>query len=191
MLGIFLMLFLSACGWLWDDIEFTPPPEPDPPTLPEATQEGLGTMGCLVDGELLLGQDNSFFATIPPVSGLIDQFSNIIIALDDEDGGQFFDIQFNAPVVGDSLPNTPVRYHVWGQPNLNITRLWLGIRNPTEETRIIAETPNNWVEFTRYEPYDGGIMSGTFAFDMIGEMGREGDTIRIREGRFDVKLVDP
>jgi len=144
--------------------------EKEPPRLPDETQEGLGTFGCLVNGELVIPRWRSQWG---PGNGLwidayydptIKQFSLVTRT----QGEHWFEFYVSNPKIGqcviDSVffSSTTNHYYVARSvPHINLTR------------------------------FDGNIASGTFAFD--ADYYENGilvpdKKIQVRKGRFDVHI---
>ena len=138
-------------------------------TLPNATQEGLGTFGCLVDNDIFSEDD--------------DAFNTLYV---ETNGGLFITGAFN--------PNGPVRQVVLGA-NQNILEegvtyvlgvagtggyygevLFFGNDTPTTTAADAGS-----MTITKLDP-ENNIVSGTFSFDI---MNPQGELIEIRSGRFD------
>lgn len=139
-------------------------------TLPDATQTGAGTFGCLVNGEVFTEDDDAF---------------NTVYA---EAGGNFFFI------TGAFNPDGPVR-QIRLEANQNTIEEGmtypLGVAAPggyfAEVLFFDSETPPTTgmdagtMTITRLDPANN-IVSGTFSFDILDN---QGELVEIREGRFD------
>lgn len=139
-------------------------------TLPDATQTGAGTFGCLVNGEVFTEDDDAF---------------NTVYA---EAGGNFFFI------TGAFNPDGPVR-QIRLEANQNTIEEGvtypLGVAAPggyfAEVLFFDSETPPTTgmdagtMTITRLDPANN-IVSGTFSFDILNN---QGELVEIREGRFD------
>ena len=138
--------------------------------LPDATQTGAGTFGCLVNGEVFTEDDDAF---------------NTVYA---EAGGNFFFI------TGAFNLDGPVR-QIRLEANQNTIEEGmtypLGVAAPggyfAEVLFFDSETPPTTgmdagtMTITRLDPANN-IVSGTFSFDILDN---QGELVEIREGRFD------
>ena len=180
---------LYNCG---PDNPLKPTPEPD--VLPPITTEGLNTAGCLVNGEVWLPKPGGAFKPAidceyyPRIEGS-DPRSWGVLQLD------------LARYSNDHLDGDITVSHGW----LFDTTTYTLYRNSNNPDRYGGggdyldvssggfksyETTNNTTNFLRILKLDtvNQIISGTFQFDAINEEDIT-DTIKIREGRFDVKFT--
>ena len=148
-----------------------------PTTLPEATQTGAGTFGCLVNGEPFIETGSYFNCYYQYIDGayyfaigaesehnsLLSQVILASVAVTIDSGGtyslgcryvpgtSYAEVQINNPYVENDTCDTEYGY-------MHITKF----------------------DFTNY------IVSGTFEFDVLNPY--TGEIIEIREGRFDTKF---
>lgn len=143
--------------------------EKEPPTLPAETQEGLGTFGCLINGELVLA--NSIWRSgkwVQDVSAYYNSATDLfIIEGCTEESRHSFRFFVTNPKVG----QCEAVFAFW---TANIYYKVRGV---------------SYINFTRF---DGNIASGTFVFD-ADRYNTWNDTpvvppkeIQVRKGRFDV-----
>jgi len=142
--------------------------EKDPPALPAETQEGLGTFGCLINGELVLA--DGFWRRgmwVQDVSAYYNPETDLFIIEGRTEGGHNFRFFVTNPKVGQceviiAFSAANIYYKVRGVSYINFTR------------------------------FDNNIASGTFVFD-ADRYNTWNDTpvvppkeIQVRKGRFDV-----
>ncbi len=178
-----LLLAAPACKKVDDELK---------PKLPEATQEGNRTFGCLVNGTVWLPYNTN--------------------------AGHFpytdYDIRTNRfPIDASVLAIDIINF---SQDNAGISKLTLSLRSTsalapgvytlsdgfsasaTERTAgySTAQAGTGSVTLTKVEPYTRtvngitsrqSIVSGTFAFTAGGINGNDGKTLTVTEGRFDLR----
>ena len=162
----FLLLSFTAC-----DKDDTPPIE----QLPEATQEGLGTFGCLVDGKPFV-ETGTFFNTFyqQTQDGF---FFNLSAEFDDRNP---FGIGFGTegkPIEEGGTYTLIERElgNAWGFVFFKIS--------PTDFEPSTTTIENSGsITITKMD-FDNGIVSGTFSFQVEDPFTNE--IVRITEGRFD------
>jgi hypothetical protein len=158
--------------------------------LPAATTSGKNTMGCLVDGQLFVPQEPALIP-YPYYTTTLSHYpadnlrmywlqdknscdlSSIVITLDSCSLNQGITYALTR------APDTAVGSSTAGQwatysPPIGCSALF------TNYTTTAAVTGQ--VTITYYNS-GSGIVSGTFWFDAIGPAG---DTVHVREGRFDM-----
>jgi hypothetical protein len=160
----------------------TPPPPPVAEQLPPATQEGKNTCGFLVNGKVWLpkgrvgnGSPNLKWWYDPTyrngtfnINGYRydknegDKFTSFVIAIDNFSSAGVYALNTSGRVTGYSDYNKNCIYY-------------------REDTIPVN---NNYINITKFN-LQQGIIAGLFQFT-LAKAGC--DTIRITEGRFDIKL---
>ena len=163
----------------------TNPPLTELEKLPPITQTGAGTFGCLVDGVAWLPN-----GTKPQNGG-----PNIQLYVDPTFQGGRFAItghQYNIPgsdvSIGSSNCTSSGLYNL--SNNLNGASYYKTILGslPCElSSSDIGTYKSGFLNISKYD-LTTGIFSGTFEFKLFNSQSLCGDTIRITNGRFDVKL---
>ena len=163
--------------------EKTVTPQTELEKLPPITQTGANTFGCLVDGKAWLPN-----GTKPQSGG-----SNIQVYVDPTfQGGAFY-------VTGHQYNNfqSKISFGSGGCTNAGIFDISLPLQaidynrflNTVNTCEFSSSDPGSFrkgsFNITRYD-LTTGIFSGTFEFTIKSQAC--GDTIRITDGRFDVKL---
>ena len=153
--------------------------------LPPITQTGANTFGCLVDGKAWLPNGSK-----PQTGG-----SNIQVYVDPTfQGGRF-------SITGNNY-NEPNQYISIGSfkcisagffdfdssyNGVQFYRNRLGSNYVDYSTNDIGIFKKGFINITKYD-LTTGIFSGTFEGKLFKVNGSYGDTIKITNGRFDVKL---
>ena len=153
--------------------------------LPPATQTGANTFGCLVNGVAWLPNGSK-----PQTGG-----SNIQVYVDPTFQGGRFAItghQYNIPgsdiSIGSANCTSSGIFNL--NNNLNGTSYYKTILGslPCQLSSSDAGTfKEGYLNISKYD-LTTGIFSGTFEFKLYNSQSLCGDTIRITNGRFDVKL---
>jgi len=167
-----------------------------PTELPPITTEGKNTFGCLVDGELLvpypiklIGKDN--FVKSFGINEDLEGFLQVGATMKGETGYESRSVSLNllSRVFDEGeyvLYTDSTTYNSSGFPN-NIDYV---------RVRITDESGNATFDSWRVPNPDCGrlnvlrldtlsrIIAGTFYFDAVN---KEGDTIKVTDGRFDLK----
>ncbi|MDR2906786.1 MAG: hypothetical protein LBU91_02205 [Bacteroidales bacterium] len=143
----------------------------EPPKLPEATQEGLSTFGCLVNGELVIYQKQYGFNPPKPY-GELHEDGRFRLATEVE-YGHAFTFYISNPQLG-SCQIDSVFFEVYSKPYYYVAR---GVQQ---------------INFTKFEEH---IASGTFTFEADAYDNQTHQKIPDRKiyvtkGRFDVG-IDP
>ena len=148
-----------------------------PTTLPEATQTGAGTFGCLVNGEPFIETGTYFNCYYQYV-----------------DGGYYFSInaksEYNSILQIIHLGSQAMIIQEDGVYSLGC--YWsIGdyfgeviFANSAQETDT-CDTEYGYLHITKFD-FTNYIVSGTFEFDVLNPY--TGEIIEIREGRFDTKF---
>jgi hypothetical protein len=137
------------------------------PKLPDETQTGAGTFGCLVNNELAFAESGSSYWGLN-VGAEYNQDADLL-----QISAQ---CQFNQQFV--FLINDPYK------KNVDIL---------IDTIRYLPPNSGEWMEtvqtghfrLSRIDNFDNGIVSGTFSFD-LNEPGKT--SIHVTIGRFDLKL---
>lgn len=143
--------------------------------LPAKTQTGEGTIGCLINGE-------AFKPGGSQLSGPTQQ-----VTYDYVKGGFYFALSANKRSSNENI-RIFIRNKVIEENDLFILKTDEENSNVAEyENRSVSYKTNEIntgeIKFTKFDDKNG-IVSGIFWFNAINE---EGETVEIREGRFDMK----
>lgn len=150
---------------------------PSEPKLPEITTEGLGTFGCLVNGEIWLPQSDNYL--FPKSKAKYNEFSNTLIiqAVYDNSDLNIFDflkVKCVASEIGQfTIPEPPASEVVMSKTKEEMS--CVDFKTPYRDTKI---------EILRLDTIND-IVSGTF--DYGWGFNACGDSVLITEGRFDLK----
>jgi hypothetical protein len=183
-----LSLILTNCG------PESPFIEPEPEELPPITTEGLNTAGCLVNGELWLpkpggglkpGIDCEYYPRIEGIDPRIWGGFSLDLSRHSDDALEGdIKVSHGWLIKSDSLTlyrnhQNPDRYGGGGG--------YVDASNGGFKPYRTTVNPNNFMTILKLDTVNN-IISGTFQFDAINE-NDDTDTIKIREGRFDVKFT--
>lgn len=145
--------------------------------LPEATQNGANTAGCLVDGEVFLPDGESLN------SGSVLKAQYIL-----SDEKYIFGLSIRNLKVGNRMVMIESKneqleegktYVMNEYSDTSATGVYLtGLDGFSTSDEVIGE-----FDITKLDETNS-IISGTFWFDAVNE---EGEVVKIREGRFDVR----
>ncbi len=182
-LGLTLLLAGSSCKKVSDAIK---------PKLPEATQEGKGTLGCLMDGDLWLTRvENTLDTPVEATYSATASGSSFSVRAEQQKNSNAFNylyLRVNSPAA-ELRPGTyalaqgfSAEYEIFA--------------NGTTQDRLLTGAANQGtITFTKVEPKVttgiGGItvrstiVSGTFQFTATS--ATTGKTIAVQDGRFDVQ----
>lgn len=148
--------------------------QPEPLTLPPATQTGENTFGCLVNCEVFVPNGNNLYPSI----------SEPIINIEEEIFG------FDAYNVKDFDCLTHVRVLVESFADVGTysctyysSTYFVGCMAGFDAGFKLDTNGSNIVKITRVDA-EKGIVSGTFEYNLI--QTETGDTIKITNGRFDL-----
>jgi len=153
--------------------------------LPPITQTGANTFGCLVDGKAWLPNGSK-----PQTGG-----PNIQVYVDPAFQGGRFSItghQYNIPgsdiSVGSTNCTSAGLFNLSNSANVaGYYKTILGSM-PCQISSTDAGTfKTGFLSITKYD-LNTGIFSGTFEFKLYNSQSVCGDTIKITNGRFDVKI---
>ncbi|KAA9339652.1 hypothetical protein F0P96_03290 [Hymenobacter busanensis] len=171
----------SGCKKVIDEIK---------PKLPEATQDGKQTYGCMLDGKLWLPASDH--TLLPPLDADLTSGGFTLTASDDHNdapGWEEFTLTLNTTTFapGTYTLNNGFAASYWSRGNdlSNMESFMAGSGNQgtltitkveprTTTTTVLGNTVTS--RFT--------VVSGTFEFTATGTGGK---TITVKDGRFDVK----
>ena len=153
--------------------------------LPAITQTGANTFGCLVDGKAWLPNGSK-----PQTGG-----PNIQVYVDPTfQGGAFYVTghQYNIPgstiSIGSGNCTNAGMYYL--SNNVNAASYLKSILGSLPCELMSDDTLTYKTGFLNVSKYDlsTGIFSGTFEFKLFNSQSLCGDTVRVTNGRFDLKL---
>lgn len=160
--------------------------EDENPQLPSITQTGEDTFGCLVDGKVWTPELVIAFPTQSKVSAeLIREFGYQMWEIGASQGAES---SFYFGFYADSLK--------LGKINISADEMYgngIGLyyfsKNYDRASFVWQENLFEQFYITKLDTINK-VISGTFAFDAVNLLG---DTVKIREGRFDIKIdsIDP
>jgi len=192
---LLLLIFSSLRCNRDDNIIFKKPERPT--ELPPITTEGKNTFGCLVDGELLVpyprkaikdnlegfyysgkwGVENHgtfhMFATMYGIQGRERKVINIRLLNRVFDVGEYL-------LYSDSLRNGNTNITDYNNASL---RVYDENGKSTFDSWRIYNPNSGSINILRLDTINN-IIAGTFYFDAVN---KEGDTIKVTDGRFDLK----
>jgi hypothetical protein len=169
LLSCLLLITLTACLGEDDGVH---------KGLPDATQEGLGTFGCYVNGELFV-ETGSYFNTYYQYNPQEDKYVFHLTAGDDDERLIISTIS----IAGNDVILQPSRNSLSCYEPQN----WEGQGGGGELSIFYLATTcdsNGWLEITKHSD---GILSGEFEMDLIDP--RNGNVITVRDGRFDTLIT--
>ena len=150
-----------------------------PRELPEITSSGLNSFGCKLNGEIF--QDRWSVYDPVPVEATHYGGSIIIIARD-----SYYGLKITLQISGDSLDDFSwgeKRHYLTDSSYYFLTEI-LSDDPPFETNRDLVFGDSAYIDLIRFDS-TSRIMAGTFQFDALT---KEGDTVEVRDGRFDVYL---
>jgi hypothetical protein len=151
-------------------------PEIPEPTLPQHTREGKSTLGCYVNGEMFIADDvNLGMGLGSSTSATIYSDSVLLISCKDLDFSKST-IELSL-ILHDDNKDYPLVYN----PNYPAT-MFTDFSDFGGVTYRVNPRQNGLLTITRITDE---FVSGTFQFTGISQ---EGDTVRISDGRFDVRF---
>ena len=161
-IGVFV---ISSCSIL----------EEEEKTLPPATQEGLGTFGCYINGELFV-ETGTHFGAFHEFS-FQDHIMVFAMGAEYEDHSIIENIFFDGVDVDLSVGTYDmVCFEEPGySPGFEMTRGIRFVQYCVEDGEFIIDR------------FDSGILSARFSFTMYDE--ETGDTYVVTEGRFDTFIL--
>jgi hypothetical protein len=162
------------------------PKEPLTPLeqLPEATQTGANTFGCLVDGEVFIPKGNIYYQAIEKQRYDENVGSLRFLARNVKDFGNGIGIYI---YIKNSAYSTGIYTDIAytsnnsSYPGLEIVDKSGDIT--TVERCFIDSTKSHFIEITKLD-LENKIVSGLFEFTVVNE--DKTDTIKITDGRFDL-----
>ena len=147
--------------------------------LPQATQIGANTAGCLVNGEAFLPNNGS---VIPLSCDYLDG-EDFTLKISNEINNDLFTILI-------SIYNTPLQVgqtyelNTMFETNAKSGEYFINT-SPSPSPNYYSTTPTVIGELTiTHHDFDNAFLSGTFWFDAINS---NGEIIEVREGRFDME----
>ncbi|WP_155827830.1 DUF6252 family protein [Gillisia sp. JM1] len=144
--------------------------------LPPETQSGVGTFGCLVNGEIFKPGGSQFSGPTQQANYNIDLegelFFSLIAINNNSNKAIGINISGIEIIEGDAYD---LRYD---EQNSKLV-----IYDSGSSTYETGRDYSGEIEFTKFDDING-IISGKFWFDAINE---KGEIVEIREGRFDMK----
>lgn len=176
-----VLLFLIGAGVLSCKKEVADPDSYNPNVLPPLTHEGKNTFGCKVNGEVWVAYVPFTVGGAVAITGEFNLGEGYIRATTKNDEkhqiiGMFFK---NISGVGE--------YYFYLNSETKLGIMYLDDKSPSDCSSIYYHDLNNiGVLNISYLNQNERIMSGTFEMDLINP-SCPGDTIRIREGRFDCR----
>ena len=162
---------------------------PSKTELPPITQTGAGTFGCLVNGELWLPNGIDIQGGKPRIQLYVDpSFQEGVFYVT---GHQFKDLK-SAITIGSAKCKSVGTYSLVTNPNnYNAVDYYKKVNGGFQCELQSNGTPDTYqrgsIIVTRYDLV-AGIFSGTFEFTLYSPTSYCGDTLRVTNGRFDVKL---
>lgn len=180
------LLFAGSCKE--DDIS--------PDTLPPATQEGLNTFGCIIDGKNMLPKDYSGSIGGFPSKGLVAKYqsneSYVYFDIISRNGNNSYSyIYIYIPNIGNS------GVFNFGRSNGNQGPLdsppyphaLIIKQNPTKKRQVYYSYENSGqITISRFDEINT-IVSGTFELKVL-DIDNPTDTIKITSGRFDINWIE-
>ena len=157
--------------------------------LPDETQTGANTFGCLVDGKAWIPTGLSTVPATKPVSGgyisalppIYFNTTNVWLRTYKDDGTSFVLYLRNVDKIG----TYPLNFDTQSAPtNLypqNCAEL-IRYSNSSSENYITTSVYTGSVEITRADPINL-LLSGRFSFTGVSNTGK---TINVTDGRFDI-----
>ncbi len=149
--------------------------------LPPKTQIGANTGGCLVNGGAFLPNR----ASIEPLVCHYLDGEDFYLGISQRVKGVYFSIII-------SIEDTPLHLQVGRTQVLNTRSIknaraaeYIINTEPYPSPNYYSTTPSVTGELIiTHHDFDNAFMSGTFWFDAVNS---QGDTIKVREGRFDME----
>ncbi|MBN8682018.1 MAG: hypothetical protein J0L99_05180 [Chitinophagales bacterium] len=176
---LLFILFLAALSFSACEKEKTPPTELE--KLPAATQEGKNTFGCLVDGKAWTPKWGGLLkpALTPHYNNILGSFGIVAVRYD----GSEIENVLNLSGEGLSILETGNYSLSFEETSFSLKSETCSTPGPVKNGRILINQ-NGTIQITRLD-VSTGIISGTFEFDAVSETCQ--DTVRITDGRFDIK----
>ena len=166
-----LLFILSLAALSFSACEKEKTPSTELEKLPAATQEGKNTFGCLVDGKAWTTKGSPINPGVQPYYDERLKVFQLQAIYKEESSFQL--VVTDVVQTGNYLPLPNFSYYSIASKDCS----QLGYK----EYQIL--TGGN-VQITRLD-IGQGIVSGTFEFDAVSETCQ--DTVRITDGRFDIK----
>ncbi|MBR9860718.1 hypothetical protein GYB22_08200 [bacterium] len=179
---IFFLNALSSCNFFDQD-----PIPIDELELPKATQQGLNTFGCLVDGEVYVPSAgfgvNRLSANYYPDTFIVPEKLRQSFSI--HSINQMPEINTNISIVHNSIHGNG-EYILRGNDSslmegYGTARLIIG-----SKYYYTTRSEKNILEITKLDAKNR-IISAVFQFDVVAEKDIQ-DTVKITDGRFDIKF---
>jgi len=175
-----------------DDNGNTPPPDENKEQLPPATQSGKGTFGCKVNGEVWRPKNDDF--NDGPISGSYGKSELLITANKETNKNDSINhlkqvITIHLSQEGNDLKthkidgsDYPENYAIF------VNQTYLSQNNISECIYSTDSVVTGTLQLTRLDSVNN-IVSGKFEFTAVNHTCGETDTIKVTEGRFDIKYA--
>lgn len=157
----------------------------DDASLPEATQTGENTAGCLVDGKVLLPKGSGLGGLL--LRAFYQEIDanfhfGLLIANNTQNPQKYVNITISEKLIEVNSYNLKLRETNGGFFTSNFAEYVIGLRPD-------YQTTNNYQGEIIISKLDSQskIVSGTFWFDALHE---NGSVVEVREGRFDMRYVN-
>ncbi len=178
LLATALLLYFPSC--FVDDLIGNDEPKTEESKLPEATQEGLRTFGCLIDGKAWLPNYGGLIH--PPLTLIYSEIEGALTIR-----GNYHSDSKRLKWLG--IAPTGIRIYEPGVYDLTVHEsIYMDSTSNTAcmyfENRKAYFNIDGTLEITKLD-FTTGIISGTFSLNMVDEKCL--DTIRVTLGRFDGK----
>jgi hypothetical protein len=186
---LFFLTLFSLCLFSCDR------KDADPNVLPEATQTGANTAGCIINGKVLIPKNGSQAIGGPPLYGLNLNAGNNFYP-DKDDYWQLEIANKKDPnSMGVILWIKTMKYgngdYIVGQSNgewydygPNNNQIIAGIKENGVNKTYYSSDNSGIIVITKSDYY-GGIYSGTFSATLYNK-DNPSETIKITDGRFDI-----
>ena len=151
------------------------------PQLPPITQTGVGTFGCLVNGEVWIAKNRLFGATIGASNNQWED-KRWVISGAAEGSGISIQICKDSVLKGEST----LKGSFETEENCSNGMIYLEDYSPQTASFQTSIEDIGKIYISRFDTLNQ-IISGTFYFDAVNSSGEK---IEIRDGRFDVKFIN-
>lgn len=151
----------------------------DEPQLPEITQTGEGTLGCLVDGQIFIANPGFMQS---PIGASNNQWEDKRWMVD----GSGNDYTVALEICKDSIIEKISTLN--GIPEESCSNGVIYFKGNSSQTALFttSHSETGKIFITRFDTINR-IISGTFYFDAVNS---EGKITQVRDGRFDVKFMN-
>lgn len=149
--------------------------------LPPITQNGAGTFGCLVNGEVWVAKSRLFGS---PIGASNNQWEDKrwVINGAAENSGISIHVCKDSVLKGESTLKGSFEF----EDNCSNGMIYLEQNTPQTASFQTSNKDTGKVYISRFDAANQ-IISGTFYFDVVNSTGEK---IEIRDGRFDVKFIN-